>query len=359
MKFKIIPHQLQFNFKAATSRGVYTTHDIWYIVLDINDTIGIGEIAPLRDLSIDAVKDIKDIIKIKLEQLFEYDINVTTDGINHLLNNLKLDNYPSVRFGLEMALLDILNGGKRILFNNSFSRKESNILINGLIWMGDKNFMFRQVKEKIKSGFSCIKMKIGAINFDQECEILKYIRQHFSVNEIEIRVDANGAFDTKNVLEKLEKLSQFQIHSIEQPIKPNQWEEMNEICMKLPIPIALDEELIGINGYDNKMLMLKKINPKYIILKPTLLGGIYKSNEWIDIAERLDIKWWFTSALESNIGLNAISQFTSEFDNNLPQGLGTGGLYTNNIPSPLTVENGFIRYDKNKEWDLAFFGIHE
>ena len=354
MNFKIIPHQLQFKFKAGTSRGIYTTHDIWYVVLEENGITGIGEIAPLKDLSIDAIPNLKQIIEQKLNELVQLDLSSNLDEITKVLDKLNLEAYPSIRFGLETAFLDLINGGKKVIFDNDFSKGIKRTPINGLIWMGEKEFMFNQVKEKIEQGFSCIKMKIGAIDFEQEIDILKYIRSHFTSNEIELRVDANGAFSPEDALEKLKVLSQFDIHSIEQPIKPKQWEVMKSLCELSPIPIALDEELIGIDSPDEKKELLELINPQYIILKPTLVGGLQKSKEWIDIAESLNIKWWITSALESNIGLNAISQFTSEFNNSLPQGLGTGSLYHNNIESPLTVEKGFIYYDKSKQWDIPF-----
>lgn len=354
MKFKILPHQLQFKFKAGTSRGVYTTHDVWYVILEENGVRGIGEIAPLKSLSIDAIPNLETIIEHKLTDLVKLKLPRSFNEISDLLHNLNLDKYPSIRFGFETALLDLVNGGKRIIFDNDFSKGVKKTSINGLIWMGDKEFMFRQVKEKIENGFSCIKMKIGAIDFKQECEILQYIRSHFTSSEIELRVDANGAFLPNEALEKLKYLSHFDIHSIEQPIKPKQFDEMKMLCEESPIPIALDEELIGVDDIAKKRKLLELINPQYIILKPTLVGGLQKSKEWIDIAEALKIDWWMTSALESNIGLNAISQFTSEFNNPLPQGLGTGSLYHNNIESPLTVDKGFINYDLTKKWNIPF-----
>lgn len=354
MKFQIIPHQLQFNFKAGTSRGFYTTHDVWYIVLEVNGIKGIGEIAPLKDLSIDAIPDLEQIIANKLEELTNLKITISTIEITKALNSINLDKYPSIRFGFETALLDLQNGGNQTIYINNFSNGIKKIPINGLIWMGDKEFMLNQVKEKIELGFTCIKMKIGAIDFDKEIEILEYIRSHFSSNEIELRVDANGAFSTNEALSKLEILSQFDIHSIEQPIKQGQLAEMKSLCENSQISIALDEELIGIDDYLEKRKLLELIKPQYIILKPTLVGGLQKSKEWIDIAESLNIKWWMTSALESNIGLNSISQFVSKFNNDLPQGLGTGSLYNNNLESPLTVENGFIFIDKNKKWNIPF-----
>ena len=352
MKYKIIPHTLNFKFKAGTSRGFYTIHNIWYVILEENGVQGIGEIAPLKDLSIDAISDLEIIIKHKLTDLITLKSPKNFIEISDVLDNLNLDKYPSIRFGFETALLDLVNGGKRIIFDNDFNNGLKKTPINGLIWMGDKAFMFNQVKEKIEQGFSCIKMKIGAIDFKQECELISYIRSQFSAKEIELRVDANGAFSKNEALEKLKIFSQFEIHSIEQPIKQGQFEDMKLLCELSPIDIALDEELIGVDDVLEKRHLLELINPQYIILKPTLVGGLQKTKEWIDIAESLNINWWMTSALESNIGLNAISQFSAEFDNNLPQGLGTGSLYHNNIESPLTVENGFIYIDNSKSWNF-------
>ena len=354
MKFKIIPHQLKFKFRAGTSRGFYTTHNVWYFVLEKDGMRGIGEIAPLKDLSIDAVTELENVIKEKIELLKQIEFPSNFDEIGKLLDELDLQKYPAIRFGFETAFLDFINGGERAIFDNSFSKSQKKIDINGLIWMGDKEFMLQQVKDKIEKGFSCIKMKIGAIDFNKELEILEYIRNHYSSNQIELRVDANGAFDPEDASTKLKQLSQYDLHSIEQPIKPKQFEEMEKLCIESSIPIALDEELIGIDNIVDKRKLLEKIRPDYIILKPTLVGGLQKSKEWIEIAESLDIDWWMTSALESNIGLNAISQFTAEYDNNLPQGLGTGSLYENNIASPLTVENGKIFYDSTKKWVINF-----
>lgn len=250
-------------------------------------------------------------------------------------------------------MLDLINGGERLIFNNSFSKGESSLIINGLVWMGDEQFMLNQIDEKLKAGYSCIKMKIGAIDFDKECGLLKSIRDKYSHDRITLRVDANGAFGKDDALKKLKTLATFKIHSIEQPIKQGQVDFMSQLCLKSPIAIALDEELIGVWGYENKKRLLKKINPQYIILKPTLLGGILETKEWLSIAEELKIGWWITSALESNIGLNAVSQLTAEFKVDMPQGLGTGGLYNNNFPSPLSLEREELYYRKEgTQWEM-------
>jgi L-alanine-DL-glutamate epimerase-like enolase superfamily enzyme len=224
--------------------------------------------------------------------------------------------------------------------------------------MGDKSSMFKQIREKVDHGWECIKMKIGAIDFDDELELLRYIRKHFPADQITLRVDANGAFKYENALEKLKQLSDLEIHSIEQPIASGQIMEMAELCRLSPLDIALDEELIGIFDRESKVKLLESIQPAYIILKPGLLGGIEASKEWIDLAGQQEINYWVTSALESNIGLNAIAQWTSTLNSELPQGLGTGTLFTNNIQSPLHISPGLLHYDPNKAWNLKKLLVH-
>ena len=264
----------------------------------------------------------------------------------------ELKEYPSIQFGLEQALLSLKSGDGFKLFPSDFTTGKSGIKINGLIWMGEKQFMLNQIKQKLKQGFDVIKLKIGAIDFQSELELLKFIRKDFSVEDVEIRVDANGAFHPDEALEKLKRLSDFDLHSIEQPIKAGQPDKMAGLCEKTPLPIALDEELIGIIDNYKKGELLKQIRPQYIILKPGLIGGFQGSNTWIDLAKEQKIGWWITSALESNIGLNAISQFTYILQNQIPQGLGTGSLFTNNIQAPLRVENGHLYYDPDQSWDI-------
>jgi o-succinylbenzoate synthase len=250
-------------------------------------------------------------------------------------------------------LLDYMNGGRRIYFENAFSRGEAGIVINGLIWMGSYGEMTDQIREKLAQGYKTLKMKVGALDFETECRILSEIRTHFGPDEITLRVDANGAFMRDEAMEKLHALSRFELHSIEQPIKAGQVECMAEFCAISPIPIALDEELIGVFDYRQKFALLKCIKPAYIILKPSLLGGFQQTKEWIEIANRLRIPWWITSALESNIGLAAIAQFTASFTNSMPQGLGTGQLYKNNFPSPLYIKEGSLYSDKEGGWDFS------
>src|SRR5690606_27966806 len=261
-----------------------------------------------------------------------------------------LTDFPSIQFGLEQAFLSLNSPDPFLLFPSPFTDGDRTIPINGLVWMGNEKFMHQQIEKKLAQGFKCIKMKIGAIDFEKEIALLASIRTEYGEDEIELRVDANGAFPYSRALDKLNRLAPYAIHSIEQPIKAGQVLEMKDLCERSPIPIALDEELIGIAQVTDKEELLQTINPQYIILKPSLIGGIKGSAQWISVAERLNIKWWITSALESNIGLNAIAQWTFTLQNKLPQGLGTGSLYTNNFESPLTVRDGQIGYVKSKDW---------
>lgn len=325
-----------FYFKnpSGTSRGILTEKHSWFIELVDEENIaviGLGECSIIPGLS----PDFSDF------ENYERKLNEVCSNIEKYLSNFDLlIDFPSILFGIETAFLDLKNGGQRLIFKNKFSEGKQKIAINGLIWMGDALFMKEQIEQKLADGFSCLKMKIGAIDFQTELKILESIRNRFSASEITLRVDANGAFSYPNALEKLNDLDQFDLHSIEQPIQIGQWENMRQLCSSSKIPIALDEELIGIQTIDEKKNLIEKIQPQYIILKPSLHGGIKGCREWIQIAEEKCIPWWITSALESNIGLNAIAQFTGEFTTTLPQGLGTGGLYTNNIPSRLHIENG-------------------
>ncbi len=358
LKVKLYKHTLKFRFEAGTSRGVYTEKDTFFLKIYDSENpsiFGLGEAAPLKGLSIDDFPNYQDILQGACDTFNGLDLEVFEWNINIILAQLIDDRLPSIKFGFETALLDYMNGGKRVIFDNNFVKSEKAININGLVWMGSKAFMMEQVEEKISAGFDTIKMKIGAINFDEELSILASIRERFSPEKITLRVDANGAFSPEEASEKLSQLAHYQIHSIEQPIKQKQADAMVALCQSSPIPIALDEELIGITDYVQKMQMLKKIKPQFIILKPTLLGGLQHCREWIEIASRLQIGWWLTSALESNIGLNAIAQFAAEYKNTLPQGLGTGSLYHNNIESPLNVNAGKLHYEALQAWDLELF----
>ena len=333
---------LNFKNPSGTSRGILRTKETWFIILTENGKIGVGETGLFRGLSIDDISNYED----KLIWVCK-NINL---GLESLLKALY--EFPSIQFGLEQAFLSLRSEDKFELFPSQFTSGEKSIPINGLVWMGDKDFMNNQIKEKLRNGFSCIKMKIGAIDFDTEIELLKSIRKEFSPNEIELRVDANGAFNPNNALEKLEILSELEIHSIEQPIKQGQHSDMAQLCAKTPLPIALDEELIGVFSFEEKKKLLKMIQPQYIILKPSLIGGFAGSKEWINLANEMNCGWWITSALESNIGLNAIAQFTDTLQSDLPQGLGTGGLFTNNFMSPLEVSRGTLQYNPNRNWNF-------
>jgi o-succinylbenzoate synthase len=330
MTYRIEERLLHFKQPAGTSRGVYTTRKIWLIHLSDGQHTGVGECAPLPDLSCDALPDseyasILDNICKDFCQSGDIDYDFLRD-------------YPSMLFGLETALLNLQNGDR--LFDTAFTRGEVGIPINGLVWMGNHDEMLQRLEEKLEKGFRCVKLKIGAIDFEQELDLIKRIRDRFSFHEVELRLDANGAFPYSETLYKLELLSQYAIHSIEQPIKAGQWAYMAELCRESPLPIALDEELIGINDPAMKRHMLNIIKPRYIILKPSLHGGIAGCREWIETARDLGIGSWITSALESNIGLNSIAQFASSIYGDhitMPQGLGTGQLFTDNIPMPLEI----------------------
>ena len=254
---------------------------------------------------------------------------------------------------METALLDWRHGGRRVVYPSDFADGKRGITINGLIWMGDKRTMAARIEEKLAAGFSCIKLKIGAIDFDDECDLLAFIRSRYGRDTIELRVDANGAFAPDRALEYLKRLSDYDLHSIEQPIRAGQWEAMARLCETSPLPIALDEELIGVNGATEKRVLLETVAPQYVVLKPSLVGGFTGTQEWIDAARVAGAGWWITSALESNVGLNAIAQFTATLPVEMPQGLGTGALYTNNIPSPLEQVGEQLLYNPAKEWDFS------
>ena len=260
--------------------------------------------------------------------------------------------FPSIQFGLEMAFRSLESHDPMILFPSQWTRGEQSIPINGLVWMGDSGFMQTQIEDLLEKGFDCIKLKIGAIDFRQECGLLENIRKHFGPERVELRVDANGAFAPHEALNKLETLAGFELHSIEQPIKAGQWKEMARLCERTPLPIALDEELIGLFDTETRTEMLDSIRPQFLVLKPSLIGGMAASDHWIDQAEERGIGWWITSALESNVGLNAIAQYTFTKQNPMKQGLGTGSLYTNNLAAPLEVEGGFLHYRPGEEWNF-------
>ena len=344
MKASFFPYRLEFKQASGTSRGILKTKETWFIKIEDEHATGFGECGMFRGLSCDDRPDFESKLKWVCHHI---DL-----GLEQLL--IELIDFPSIQFGLEMAFLDLLSDSSNVLFPSKFTSGKGSIPINGLIWMGDEQFMKSQIRSKIDAGFDCLKIKIGAIDFDTELSLIKAIRKEYDVETIELRVDANGAFSPLEAMEKLKRLSDFNLHSIEQPIRQGQHDAMAKLCAHAPLPIALDEELIGIHDVTKRGLLLQTINPQYIILKPTLIGGFSGSQSWIDIAEKQSVDWWITSALESNIGLNAIAQWTYQLNVNRPQGLGTGALYTNNIEAPLKIDNGRLIYAPSVKWTINF-----
>jgi O-succinylbenzoate synthase len=324
-----------------------TEKETWFIVLEKDDKMGIGECGILRGLSVDDRPD------------YEAKLQWTCDNIHLGKDQLwkALIEFPSIQFGVEIAFQSLAAESPFLLFPSEFTEGLKSMQINGLVWMGEETFMKEQIEEKLKQGFHCIKLKIGAIDFNKELQLLSYIREHFGPDQIEIRVDANGAFGLNEALGKITQLSEYKLHSIEQPIQKNNTDRMAELCKTSPLPIALDEELIGVFKLDEKEQLLQKIKPQYIILKPSFIGGFRGTQEWISLAEKHQIKWWVTSALESNVGLNAIAQWTYLQHNLMPQGLGTGALFTNNFDCPLEVSEGQLWYRKESEWKLVLTDI--
>ena len=344
MKASYHKYVLHFKKPSGTSRGVMTEKETWFIVLEEDNKKGVGECGLLRGLSIDDRPD------------YEEKLKWTCTNI-HLGRELlweHLMEFPSIQFGVEMAFQSMVSENPFVLFPSDFTAGKKSIVINGLVWMGNEAYMMEQIKEKLADGFYCIKLKVGAINLETELQLLSYIRQHFDYNQVEIRVDANGAFSENEALYKINQLSEFELHSIEQPISKNNTDSMAELCKTTPIPIALDEELIGVFSIREKELLLEKIKPQYLIFKPSFIGGFRGTQEWIELANKHGIGWWITSALESNIGLNAIAQWTFLQNSAMPQGLGTGALYTNNFDCPLEVSEGQLWYKTERNWDFNF-----
>lgn len=303
---------------------------------------GIGECGIFRGLSVDDRPNYEDILQQVCNKWDEY-----KDHPEYL------DEWPSIQFGLEQCVRSFETPGSAFnLFDNAFVKSNKSIWTNGLIWMGDRAHMEKQIESKLHEKFRCIKLKIGALDLEEEIEVIRSIRESNGSGAIEIRLDANGAFSPRKAAKVLDRLAEFKIHSIEQPIKAGNLEAMKDLCNNSPIPIALDEELIGIHSREEKEALLTGIKPAYIILKPSLLGGFAACEEWIEIARDHQIKWWATSALESNVGLNAIAQWIAQYDLKMPQGLGTGGLFTNNFIAPLEMRGEELHYDKNAQWDV-------
>ena len=331
MTFSIQEKLLHFKQPAGTSRGVYTTRKIWLLTVEHGGRTAIGECAPLPQLSCDDIPDYEAVLR-RFCDIIEATGSIPYD---------EMRNYPSMLFGVETALAQ-LSRTDGLLYDTPFSHGEEGIPINGLVWMGTHDEMLSRLKEKLALGFRCVKLKIGAIDFAKELDLIQHIRKHFSREEVELRVDANGGFTPDVALERLQELARYDIHSIEQPIMAHQWSEMAQLCQLSPLPIALDEELIGVNSTDEKIRLLDTIKPQYIILKPSLHGGVAGTREWIALANERGIGSWITSALESNIGLNAIAQLAANIYGSkitVPQGLGTGMLFTDNIPMPLEIRN--------------------
>lgn len=350
MKAEYATYTLLFKNKAVTSRDTLTSRHTYYIRIwdDAHERCGIGECALFRGLGDDDRPDYEEILK---------------DTCRHIsgtasLDELSLPPLTSLRFGVETAIADLTSGGNFRPFPSSWSEGLGKITINGLIWMGTAEEMLSRIDEKLHDGFHCVKLKIGGIDFDEELRLLRYIRERFSPESLQLRLDANGAFTPSNAMSRLEKLSEYSIHSIEQPIRQGQWEEMKRICRESPIPIALDEELIGCRSTEEKERLLATICPQYIILKPSLCGGFKAADEWVDLATMHGAGWWATSALESDIGLNAIAQWVSTKGVTMPQGLGTGQLYVNNIQSPLMLTGDELCYNPDKRWTLPQLDWH-
>ncbi len=344
LQARYISHPLHFIRPAGTSRGVLQMKACWFLVLtDAEGCTGIGEVSFIPGLSIEDPQE----MEIKLDHICKL------IGRGEMDPRQALPSMPGIQFALECALIDIESGGRSILYPSDFTRGLNGIRTNGLIWMGRRESMMEQVRKKMEAGFSVLKMKVGALDFSEELEVLGWIRKEFGTGDLEIRLDANGAWDAKEAQKKMKQLVPLDIHSIEQPIAVGQAGAMAGLCREAIIPIALDEELIGIFASEKRRQLLGEIQPQYIILKPGLLGGISQAEEWIRFAAENNTGWWVTSALESNIGLNAIAQWTAHLGVNMPQGLGTGSLFSNNVPSPLQMEGETLWYRAERGWDLA------
>lgn len=344
MKAEYCSSRLVFHEPAITSRAVMNDKETYFIRISDESRpgiYGIGECALFRGLGADDTPDYE-------ERLAAVCADISRHGLTAVLP----DDSSSIRFGVETALADLRHGGRRLLWPCAWTEGKTAIPINGLVWMGTRDRMLERIDEKIAAGFRCIKLKIGGIGFDEELDLIRHIRDRYTPDALELRLDANGAFGPADAMDYLRALAPYGVHSIEQPIRAGQLEAMAEICRTSPIPVALDEELIGCRGTQEKTALLDAIRPQYIILKPSLCGGFAASEEWIRLAVERRIGWWATSALESDIGLNAIAQWCASMNTVIPQGLGTGRLYTNNIPSPLRQVGDGLRYDPTGEWHI-------
>lgn len=350
IKAKAISHDFRFQRPATTSRGTYLTKKVYFIVLfhtDEPSAAGIGECSLFPGLSHDDVKGFEGKLKQSVDRINEGDY----------LADAGISEWPSLNFALETAWKDLRSMGSKIFYPSGFTEGKDSLGINGLIWMGSKEDMIKQIRQKLNDGFTCLKLKIGAIDLDDELEVLKFIRDQYSAEELEIRVDANGSFQHGDALETLKILSSYDLHSIEQPIAPGHHEAMAKLCEMSPVPIALDEELIGKHNTIIRKKLLETIKPQYLVLKPGLLGGIAACKEWISLARESDVHWWITSSLETNIGLNAIAQWTYTLQNSVYHGLSTGSLFENNIPSPLYLHGERLHFDPDRKWNLSALEI--
>ncbi len=348
IKARIAYQEFQFLRPAATSRGTYLKKDVKYIILyhtDEPSIAGIGECSLLPGLSFDDNKGFETRLKQTIERINQGDYG--TDPT--------LSDWPSINFALETAWKDIRMNGSKVLYPSRFTEGKDSIGINGLIWMGTREDILKQIRHKLEDGFSCLKLKVGAMHFDDELELLENLRKEYPADELEIRLDANGAFKPRQAPEMIKRLSEFDIHSIEQPIPKGHGETMAALCATSPIPIALDEELIGRHNFNDRKMILDTLKPQYLVLKPGLLGGLASCAEWIRLAMERDTGWWITSSLETNIGLNAIAQWTYTLKNTMAHGLSTGSLYAGNIHSPLYLYGDRLYYDPDIKWDLSVF----
>ncbi len=341
MQARFKKHRLYFKRPSGTSRGILTYKDSWFLVLHAHGKTGIGECSILEGLSPDDPQRIEAVLSSLCSAL----------EAGNTLPDLTV--WPAIQMGLETALCSLEGTHSFSLYPSKFTQGKGAIPINGLVWMGTFESMNMQIRNLLKAGYNCIKLKIGALDFERELDLLAQLRKEFTEKEVILRVDANGAFQPDEALEKLKRLSEFEVHSIEQPIGINQWQKMADLCSKTPFPIALDEELIGPHTAESKQQLLEEIKPQFIILKPSLLGGFKEADQWIQYADNLAIGWWITSALESNIGLNAIAQWTYLKEVSGHQGLGTGSLFTNNISSPLRIKKGCLMLDNSLHWEVV------
>lgn len=347
--FNATVHPVTFRFalEAGTSRGVLKEKKSWFIRVKKNDQVGWGECSPIAGLSPEPLEIIEAKITTVLDE-WQKEPWAIVDPASRWTEELA--KWPALRFALETAWLDYSHGGVHKIYDNDFIQGKQTVPINGLVWMNTLEHMQAQIEDKLAQGYRCIKLKIGHHDFTAEEKMLKALRDRFSSKELMIRVDANGAYQKDTVYTVLEALAKLDVHSIEQPVAPGQFELMADVCRHSPLPIALDEELIGSYLPEEKEALLHQLQPDYLVLKPSLHGGMMGCREWIALAAQHNIGWWMTSYLESSIGLNAIAQFTCEYDTSIFHGLGTGQIYTQNVTSPLTVENGTLNYKTDREW---------